>query len=133
MQGILAQLGARHRYSRMVHDELRVVLTFHDVRVGVRVRPRKTAGAPAVVLVAELGPIAAIDPKAALASNASLTGGMLATMGDILVLRAVLPVDGLSPEGLDRWLNALAAEAAGIKRRIVRPAGHGEVFEIYRD
>ena len=133
MQGILDQLAARHPHARMVRDELRVVLVFKQVRVGVRVRPATTGGAPAVLLAAELGSTASIHPVEALEWNASLTSGMLAAMGHILVLRAVLPVDGLSPEGLDGWLHALAAEAAEIKKRTVCPAGNGAVFEAYCD
>ena len=133
MQGILDELAARHPYARMLRDELRVVLVFQQVRVGVRVRPATTGGAPALLLAAELGSTASIHPGEALEWNASLTSGMLAAMGHILVLRAVLPVDGLSPEGLDGWLHALAAEAAEIKKRTIRPACNGAVFEAYCD
>jgi hypothetical protein len=130
---LVTQLAARHPHARMVRDELRVVLVSQQIRVGVRVRTATTGGAPAVLLAAELGLTASIHPVEALEWNASLTSGMLAVMGNTLVLRCVLPVDGLSPEGLDRWLHALAAEAAAIKKRIVRPAYNGAVFEAYCD
>jgi hypothetical protein len=130
---LVAQLLARHPHARMVRDERRVVLVFQQIRVGVRVRTATTGGAPAVLLAAELGLAASIHPVEALEWNASLTSGMLAVVGHSLVLRSVLPMDGLSPEGLDRWLHALAAEAAEIKKRTVRPACNGAVFEVYCD
>jgi hypothetical protein len=82
----------------------------------VRVELVKAFGAAWLLLVAEIGPESTVDARAALAHNARLAIGALAIDRGVLVFRATFAVESLSEAGLARGLDAVAREAALVRR-----------------
>jgi hypothetical protein len=61
-----------------------------------------------------------LSPLDAVRHNTTLAVGALALDGDTYVLRAVLPLDVLSTQALDRSLELVAHEAARIRHKMKR-------------
>ena len=128
--GLVDAIRARHPFAqRAGEDEVRLILAFQDVRIPIRVRRAVAYGATHVVILAEIGALACIEPWAALRHNSTLVVGALAVEQRATVVRAVVPIG----DAVEITLHRVAAEAAAIKRTIqAKPAvGTTELFEGY--
>lgn len=126
--------GIRERYPLAKPDGegIRLVLGLGEVRVGLRLRCVESAAGRALVTCAFIGPRTAMDPQAALATNAHLVHGALTVIGGDLMLRSVL-VERQARIAPEDHLQAVAAEAARIKIALRRVPGDHDVFDAYRE
>jgi hypothetical protein len=104
-----------HPLARELAGEIRFVLVFESIRVGVRVLPLAGAAVQVLAEVARLDGLEAVD---ALRWNAELAVGAVALVADVYVVRCV--VDDL--DGLERLVLATAASAALMKKLTGRTA-----------
>jgi hypothetical protein len=75
-------------------------------------------GAPWLRIVSPVGPRAGVGTARALAHNLRLNLAALALDRDEVVLRALVPLAVLEPALLDRTLELVSKEAAGLRRSV---------------
>jgi len=133
-QAIRRGVLARHRYSREVDTEIRIVLGFGEPTVRVPVRVRRHG--EAVLILAEVADDLALPPMAALRWNAELPIGALVLVGRTYAVRALIPfTDAQDGVGLERRLQAVATAASLAKRRsrAAGKSGETEPFANYAE
>jgi hypothetical protein len=127
--GEIASFGALVGHLRSAHTPIvdaagvERYLYQHEGRgceVGVAQVPAPP-GRPWLSIAVSIGAMAPFALRAALVANAELPIGALALVGDTVVLRQTLPLDGLLVTQLDQVLRALAAAAAELLAADSRP------------
>ncbi len=108
--GAIAYLSQRHSEVRSLNAGL-VHLRVNRPGGSVELRARRTElpnGRPWLMLVATLCEVTQLRARAALVANRTLPLGGIATLGNRVVLRQLVPLTGLLPAHLDTTLGALA-------------------------
>lgn len=85
---------------------------------------------PAVVVVAEIASGKLFPPEKALDYNATAEHGALALARGMLVIRQLLPMEGLTLDHVEGAIRAACVEATRIRGLVARPAMHVEVSRV---
>jgi hypothetical protein len=133
---MLDEIRRRYPLARPDADGIRLVLGIGEgerqVRVGLRLRVVETAKGQALVVRAFIGARTLVEPSTALAINAHLLHGALATDGTDLLLHSVF-LAGRSRMTAEEHLHEVATEAARLKASLRRVPGDHDVFDAYRE
>ncbi|MFN0246636.1 MAG: hypothetical protein ACKV2T_06990 [Kofleriaceae bacterium] len=86
-----------------------------DVVQRQRIELAQAFGQPHVIVMSDIVPVEKVPERVVLVHNMTLAIGAIAISEGVYVLRAVLPLDGVSFEHLDRVLEYVAHEAARLR------------------
>ena len=102
------------------------------IRQLVSVACEAAVGRPWLVIGADAGPATAIPPAQALARNADMAMGALATIGGNCIVRFACPMDAATWDLVELALRLLASEAVKIRNGSAA-SGTAEAFRAYAD
>lgn len=133
---IIEHLRAEYLVGREEEGWIELTWRFREDALAIAqhqtVRSTEAWGEPHVLIAAELASGGTLSPGEALRHNASLAIGAIAQEDERMVLRTILPADGLTPARLGRALYAVAHEAARLSAQL-RPAWTPRLYEAYCD